>query len=273
MKEVNLTRENSSPELTRSVINTMVQGGASYLDMAQYFGLTYYEFLTMLADQGIALPTLPIHAIPTCKDISFGANAEWLYADLLQPVDDLAKLITHRQCFYCTSKDNLDGFSLFDHRFQWLLYSDVLCLCKSCASDLGHIIYLKKSFNFSSSHSLSNCGGQQRYSHGHTFTLGVTLRLPVHKAAGVAIDPDVFTNAVQRTVIDLLNFNNINGIFPKNVNPSVENLLFWIWRQLSLVAHLKGLEELELSDVPSQKYLIKRNDVVAYVTHHLTGVS
>lgn len=272
MKDIILARENS-PELTLSVIETLSLSGASYLDMAQHFGLTYYEFLNMLGDQNIVLPTLPIHAIPACKDTLFGANAEWLYSGLMQPVDDLAKLVTHQQCFYCTSKDNLDGFSLFDHRFQWLLYSDVLCLCKSCASDLGHVIHFKKSFIFSSSHSLINSGGQQRYSHGHTFTLGVTLRLPVHKAAGIAIDPVVFEKAVQKTVIDVLNYNNINGIFPKNVNPSIENLLFWIWRQLSLVGHIKGLEDLELSDEPSQTYVLKRSDVVAYVTNHLKGVS
>lgn len=270
MLDVNLPRENS-PNLTRSIIGTSLASGESPLEMAQDFGLTYFEFLELLADQGIALPTTPICAIPSCKDTSFGANTDWLYSNLMQPVDDLAKLVTHKQCFYCASKTDLDGFSLFDHRFQWLLYSDVLCLCKSCLRDLGHITYFKKTFSFSSSHTLINSGSTQRYSHGHTFTLGITLRLPLHKAAGLTLEPHIFQNVVQKTVIDILDINNINGVFPKNLSPSVENLLFWIWRQLTLVGNLKGIEEIELSDTPTQTYFLKRNDVVAYVTHHLKG--
>jgi 6-pyruvoyl-tetrahydropterin synthase len=71
--------------------------------------------------------------------------------------------------------------------------------------------------------------------------------------------------AVNANIIGVLDNNNLNGVFPKNVSPSLENLLFWVWRQLTLVAHLKGIEEIELSDVPLQKYVLTRDDVVAYI--------
>jgi 6-pyruvoyltetrahydropterin/6-carboxytetrahydropterin synthase len=87
---------------------------------------------------------------------------------------------------------------------------------------------ITKIFTFDSAHHLTNYNGKCEQMHGHTYKLEVTVEGSV-KDNGLVIDFLKLKRIVKKEIIDELDHNLINNIIE---NPSVENIVVWIWGKL-----------------------------------------
>jgi 6-pyruvoyltetrahydropterin/6-carboxytetrahydropterin synthase len=70
--------------------------------------------------------------------------------------------------------------------------------------------------------------------HGHNYTLEVSVRGPIDARTGYVMDLGKLRDAVERTVVDLVDHRNVNVEveFMRDVNPTTENLVVGMWRQI-----------------------------------------
>jgi 6-pyruvoyltetrahydropterin/6-carboxytetrahydropterin synthase len=84
--------------------------------------------------------------------------------------------------------------------------------------------------------------------HGHSYRLEVAIRgtLQTHgPACGMVMDFEEVEGIVDERVIAKLDHQTLNDIVD---NPTAENVLLWIWRQLD--GNLPGFEEAVLWETP-----------------------
>lgn len=70
--------------------------------------------------------------------------------------------------------------------------------------------------------------------HGHNYTLEVSVRGPIDPRTGYVMDLGALKQLVERTVVDQMDHHNMNVDVPfmQGVNPTTENIIVAIWRQL-----------------------------------------
>jgi 6-pyruvoyltetrahydropterin/6-carboxytetrahydropterin synthase len=71
--------------------------------------------------------------------------------------------------------------------------------------------------------------------HGHNYYLHVTVKGQPNPVTGFVIDAKQLSNVMKSEVIDHIDHRNINldvEFFPKNLQPTTENLAFVIWQRL-----------------------------------------
>lgn len=100
-----------------------------------------------------------------------------------------------------------------------------------------------KIFRFDAAHYLPNYDGKCKSLHGHTWTLEVEVFGYVNVDSGMIVDFAVLKDSVNRLVIDKLDHTLLNDVVE---NPTCENLINWIWRQLT---HMQ-LARLRLYETP-----------------------
>jgi 6-pyruvoyltetrahydropterin/6-carboxytetrahydropterin synthase len=88
---------------------------------------------------------------------------------------------------------------------------------------------ITKIFHFEAAHHLTDYHGKCERVHGHSYKLEITVEGPVQKN-GMVIDFVILKNIVKKKVIEKLDHHDLNEILE---NPSSENLVQWIWDQLS----------------------------------------
>lgn len=78
--------------------------------------------------------------------------------------------------------------------------------------------------------------------HGHNYTLEVSVRGPVDARTGYVVDLGVLKRLVEETVVDQIDHHNMNVDVPfmHGINPTTENIVVAIWRQLE--SHVGGGE-------------------------------
>ena len=71
--------------------------------------------------------------------------------------------------------------------------------------------------------------------HGHNYTLEVSVRGPIDARSGYVIDLAKLKHLVERTVVDHVDHRNVNVEveFMRGVNPTTENLVVAMWRQIA----------------------------------------
>jgi 6-pyruvoyltetrahydropterin/6-carboxytetrahydropterin synthase len=71
--------------------------------------------------------------------------------------------------------------------------------------------------------------------HGHNYTLEVSVRGPIDARTGYVMDLGRLREVVERTVVDLVDHRNVNVEveFMRDVNPTTENLVVGMWRQIA----------------------------------------
>lgn len=71
--------------------------------------------------------------------------------------------------------------------------------------------------------------------HGHNYTLEVTVKGVPDPVLGFVIDAKKLSQIIQEEVIELLDHKNLNldvAFIPTNLQPTTENLVILIWKQL-----------------------------------------
>lgn len=94
--------------------------------------------------------------------------------------------------------------------------------------------------------------------HGHSYRLEVAIRGPLQTtgpARGMIEDFDVIERIVNERVVDRLDHQNLNDFVE---NPTVENLLAYIWEQLA--GELLGLDELVLWETSTARGILRKGD-------------
>jgi 6-pyruvoyltetrahydropterin/6-carboxytetrahydropterin synthase len=95
--------------------------------------------------------------------------------------------------------------------------------------------------------------------HGHSYRLEVAIFGPVQTAGparGMVEDFDVMERIVNQRVVDRLDHQSLNDFVD---NPTVENLLTYIWQQLA--GELPTLDELVLWETSTACGVLRRSDL------------
>ena len=84
--------------------------------------------------------------------------------------------------------------------------------------------------------------------HGHNYTLDVSVRGPIDERTGYVIDLAALKRIVEERAVDQIDHKNFNldVEFMKGVNPTSENIIVAIWRQLEPAVHPGALVRLVL---------------------------
>jgi 6-pyruvoyltetrahydropterin/6-carboxytetrahydropterin synthase len=90
-------------------------------------------------------------------------------------------------------------------------------------------LIINKTFRFEAAHSLPYYIGDCAKVHGHSYVLEISCKGEVDKETGFVMDFKELKKIVQKKVIDLLDHEFLNNVIK---NPTAENILIWIVRQL-----------------------------------------
>ena len=84
--------------------------------------------------------------------------------------------------------------------------------------------------------------------HGHNYTLDVSVRGPIDERTGYVIDLAALKRIVEERAVDKIDHKNFNldVEFMKGANPTSENIIVAIWRQLEPAVHPGALVRLVL---------------------------
>lgn len=134
-----------------------------------------------------------------------------------------------------------------DENHDHNLLSNLEALCVDCHREM-HLesrrqpfMELTKCFEFDAGHYLPAHPGKCFFSHGHRYKLEITIKKRVDRRTGFVLDFGKFSKIVKEKIIDVLDHENINNYI---FNPTSENIVIWIWLQLS--KSLKGIECISL---------------------------
>jgi 6-pyruvoyltetrahydropterin/6-carboxytetrahydropterin synthase len=106
--------------------------------------------------------------------------------------------------------------------------------------------------DFSDAENEANFGEDLRI-HGHNYTLTISVTGAVNPATGFLVDLGHLKDVVKEHVIQHVDHSQIEVDIPwfKGKQPSTENMVVWIWEQIS--AHLKSgsLHRIRLQETPT----------------------
>lgn len=97
--------------------------------------------------------------------------------------------------------------------------------------------------------------------HGHSYRLEVALRGPLRTrgpARGMIEDFDRVERIVNERVLDALDHHNLNDHME---NPTVENIVLWIWERLD--GALPLLDEIVLWETATACAVLRRSDIAS----------
>ena len=84
--------------------------------------------------------------------------------------------------------------------------------------------------------------------HGHNYTLDVSVRGPIDERTGYVLDLGVLKTLAEERAVDKIDHKNFNldVDFMRGVNPTSENIIVAIWRELEPAIHPASLVRLVL---------------------------
>lgn len=106
------------------------------------------------------------------------------------------------------------------------------------------MIEITKKFTFEAAHQLKWHKGKCINLHGHTYKLRVSVNGEVNEN-GIIVDFTDLKEVVNSAVINKLDHTFLNDIID---NPTAENLVVWIWKQLKPKIHIS---EIRLYETPT----------------------
>jgi 6-pyruvoyltetrahydropterin/6-carboxytetrahydropterin synthase len=110
------------------------------------------------------------------------------------------------------------------------------------------IVYLTRKETFNAAHQLwvpqwsdeknFNMFGKcaNKNFHGHNYDLYVTIKGTPDPIIGFLMDVKVLGKLIQENICDVLDHSNMNlddNFLPKNILPTTENLVYYIWQELA----------------------------------------
>lgn len=96
--------------------------------------------------------------------------------------------------------------------------------------------------------------------HGHSYRLEVTVQGPLQTrrpARGMVQDFDRLERVVSERVLEALDHQYLNDLIE---NPTVENIVLWIWKRLE--KRLPLLDALVLWETATSCAILRRSDIV-----------
>lgn len=89
--------------------------------------------------------------------------------------------------------------------------------------------------------------------HGHNYTLDVSVRGPIDERTGYVIDLGALRQIVEARAVDKIDHKhlNIDVDFMRGVNPTSENIVVAIWRELEPAVRPGKLVRLVLWETPN----------------------
>lgn len=124
-------------------------------------------------------------------------------------------------------------------------------------------IAITKEISFDAAHHLEMYEGKCKNIHGHTYKLSITISGYLNEI-GIVIDFFEVKKMFEELIIDKLDHNYLNDILP-DMNPTVDNMVVWIWEQFEKYLQEKGfmeqgcrIEEIKLFETPTSYATLKR---------------
>jgi 6-pyruvoyltetrahydropterin/6-carboxytetrahydropterin synthase len=87
---------------------------------------------------------------------------------------------------------------------------------------------ITRRFEFDSGHKLKDMGGKEKNLHGHRYFLEVSVKGEVKD--GIVFDISEIKRIVNEDVVSKLDHNYLNDLIE---NPTMENIVIWIWGRLN----------------------------------------
>lgn len=97
----------------------------------------------------------------------------------------------------------------------------------------AHKLWVKEWSDEKNKETFGKCSNP--YFHGHNYELYVTVKGRPDPVTGFIIDAKVLSKIIQKNITDVLDHTNLNldeHFIPKNVQPTNENVVYYIWKQL-----------------------------------------
>jgi len=124
-------------------------------------------------------------------------------------------------------------------------------------------VALTKEFTFDAAHHLHSYDGKCKSLHGHTYKLVITVSGFVNEI-GIVIDFYQLKRIYKEVIESKLDHRYLNEVLPP-MNTTAENMVVWMWEQLSAAFSGEGLEqqgvrleELVLFETPTSRATLRR---------------
>jgi 6-pyruvoyltetrahydropterin/6-carboxytetrahydropterin synthase len=119
-------------------------------------------------------------------------------------------------------------------------------------------VTVSKTMSFASAHRLPFYNGKCYNWHGHEWKVKVSIKKRIDLESGMVFDFSELKKVMSKHIIELLDHNVLNNYVE---NPTAENLLLWIWKQLVFKAKLEGVESISIWESPDSVAILERKDV------------
>lgn len=104
---------------------------------------------------------------------------------------------------------------------------------------------ITKKFTFDAAHKLNNYKGKCKNLHGHTYILFITIKGGINKKSGMVEDFNIIKKIVEKNILNILDHSLINDHIEQ---PTAENIVIWIWKNLEYKLNLYKIEIWETPD-------------------------
>ena len=146
------------------------------------------------------------------------------------------------------------------------LLSNLEPMCEDCYNKMRrkHCITpfttITSTFRFDSAHFLPSHPKKCKFLHGHSYKLEVTIRRRINPDNGMVVDFGKLKQIIKTQVEEVLDHGYINNYISL---PSSENIILWIWMQLSF--DIKGLYKLRLYETENNFSEIYQADMLEFI--------
>lgn len=201
------------------------------------------------------------------KDHPNFKNGTWFYKEkynFYNPNEEL-------KCECCgkTIEEGKIDIHHIDENHNNHLITNLQALCVDChmnehlENKKGPFCNLTKTFEFDSGHYLPEHDGKCFFFHGHRYKLEINIKRRVNRKKGFGIDLGFVSKLVKEKIIDIFDHEIINNYI---TNPTCENIIIWVWNQLS--PYLKGISKITLWESSSGSVTITAEDFLELVENY-----
>ena len=122
----------------------------------------------------------------------------------------------------------------------------------------NHPVEITREFTFDSCHKLIDYDGKCANLHGHTYHLQISLKKRIDPETGMVIDFGVLNKTVSKLILEKIDHVYLNDVM--DINPTAENMLCWIWKQLEKEPIGELLSKIRLWETPNSFATITAED-------------
>jgi 6-pyruvoyltetrahydropterin/6-carboxytetrahydropterin synthase len=121
-------------------------------------------------------------------------------------------------------------------------------------------VEITREFTFDSCHKLIDYVGKCANLHGHTYHLQISLKRRINPETGMVIDFGDLNRIVNELILDKIDHVYLNDVM--DINPTAENMVCWIWKQLEKEPIGELLNKIKLWETPNSFVTITADDIL-----------